>query len=168
MTAGTGWGCPDSPPPILLTNSPLRAVSAGSRTRFRQGGTPHLQGLQGQESRTQPWLLGSPRPERNRRHSPGGRGPRSPIQPPPHAARTRAPQPAAGPPDRRLTYARPRFVVVVEREGETRQILPAAPTAAPLPLPLPSSLGHFRSVGIRGWASAPRPRCVWNSEGQAW
>lgn len=52
-----------------------------------------------------------------------------------------------GPPGRRLTYAGPSFVIVAEREAEPRPTLPAAPTAAALPLPPP--FGHFRSVVIR-------------------
>lgn len=63
--------------------------------------------------------------------------------------------PAPCPPGRRLTYASPPFVVLVKGEGETRQTLPADPTAGTLPLPPP--LGHFRNVGIRGLAHSLWP-----------
>lgn len=94
---------------------------------------PYKQGPQGQNHIFRHSFLGRSRPPRSSRAREWGSGRWEPRTPP--LAHNRAPPPSRQPPRPRLTYAGPPSVFVVERDQETRQTLPAAPTSAALPLP---------------------------------
>lgn len=128
-----------------------------SRARFKQRGkqTPPPGPRRPRTISPTPALPGAIGPKGARDRQPGVSGAReSPVRPPssrrsrPGAA-ARLPPAGPRPPP---TYAGPPSVIVVEREGKLRPMLPAAPTAVVLPLPPP--LGHFRNVVIQSWARA--------------